>query len=111
MAAPGDSQDTGMLEMKSLQLDIIALQQSREEDKQEFLEFKQTVNKNFASIQTNFTSIQTNFERLFAARKGETLEQHAGNQDISTPETPPNMQGLSATSVRQQQAPLKQNAN
>ena len=51
-----------MLQLESLQLDVQTLQRHREEDKQEFLEFSQTVRKNFASIQTNFTSIQTNFE-------------------------------------------------
>ena len=38
-----DSQNTGMLELQSLQLDVQTLQRNREEDKQEFVDFRKTV--------------------------------------------------------------------
>ena len=43
MGTSGESQDTGMLELQSLQLDVKTLQKNREEDKLEFAEFQQTV--------------------------------------------------------------------
>ena len=79
-----------MLEMKSLQLDMVALRQEREDDRHEFLAFKQTVQKFFQSIETNFQSIQSNFERLFSARKGDSLTPSTAAQASSAPETPPN---------------------
>jgi hypothetical protein len=44
------SDNTSMLEVKSLQLDIQTIQRTCEEDKLEFDEFCKTVNTNFASI-------------------------------------------------------------
>jgi hypothetical protein len=68
------SQDTGMLQLESLQLDIQMLQY-REEDKTEFNDFATVVQSNFHSIQNNFTNIQAKFEKLFATRKAKELEQ------------------------------------
>ena len=99
------SEDTGMLMLESLQLDVQTLRQNREEDKQEFVDFTQMVHKNFASIQTNFTNIQTNFEKLFAARHA--VESSPLGQSATTPETPPNTSGNSAPSVKQPNAPQK----
>jgi hypothetical protein len=79
------SQDTGMLQLESLQLDIQMLQKYREEDKTEFNDFATMLQSNFHSIQNNFTNIQANFEKLFATRKAKELEQTG-----HTPETPPN---------------------
>ena len=79
------TQDTGMLMLESLQLDVQTLQRTREEDKEEFLKFSQSVRNNFASIQTNFNSIQTNFERLFAARRVDNSDQSPVGQSSSTP--------------------------
>ena len=69
MVPEQQSEDTGMLMLDSLQLDVQILQRNREEDKYEFVDFSKMVNKNFISIQTNFDNIQTNFEKLFAARR------------------------------------------
>jgi hypothetical protein len=91
------SEDTGMLHLELLQVDIQMLQKYREEDKQKFLDFSNTVKANFVSVQNNFTSIQSNFEKLFAARKLDASE-HFGH----TPETPPNQGFHSAESVTHQ---------
>ena len=72
MALPAGSEDSDMLELKSLQLDIKMIKMNRETDKQEFTEFVDTANKNFASIQENFNTMQSNFEKLLAATKGST---------------------------------------
>jgi hypothetical protein len=88
------SQDTGMLQLEYLQLDIQMLQKYREEDKTEFNDFATVVQSNFHSIQNNFTNIQANFEKLFATRKVKELEQTGHN-----PETPPNHGLNSAHSV------------
>ena len=44
---------TGMLEMKSLLLDIQVLQKNRVADQQEFHTFSEKVNQNFVNIQEN----------------------------------------------------------
>ena len=62
-----ESEDTGQLEISSLQLDMKTLQSDRESDRKEFVEFCDTVQSNFSNIETNFSAIQANFERLFAA--------------------------------------------
>jgi hypothetical protein len=94
MAEGTASGDTGMLQLESLQLDVQLLQRFREEDKKEFLDFSTSVQQNFVSIQNNFISIQANFERLFNAKKADTMEQSG-----HTPETPPQVGAQSAASV------------
>jgi hypothetical protein len=47
MAKETASQDTGMLQLESLQLDIQMLQKYREEDKTEFNDFATMVQSNF----------------------------------------------------------------
>ena len=93
--------------MQSLLLDVQTLQRCREEDKQEFLDFRSSVNTNFARIETNFCSIQTNFERLFAAKKGEALDASPTVNSSNLPVTPPNHHGLSANSVKQPPVQVK----
>ena len=61
--------------LESLQLDAQSLPKNREDGKQEFLDFRDSVQSNFNSIQNNFVSIQTNFEKLFATRKADVVEQ------------------------------------
>jgi hypothetical protein len=90
------TQDTGMLQLESLQLDIIKLRHDGE-DRQEFTEFSTKVKANFESIQKNFTSIQANFDRLFQSVKVREDEIHQTGS--SHPQTPPNANILSATSV------------
>ena len=103
MGNTGDSSDTGMLELQSLQLDVQTLQKHREEDMVEFLALSETVKKNIASIQKNFISIQSNFERLFADRNTEEGEDSLVGNSSSHPHTPPNPVHMSAPSVQQQQ--------
>lgn len=106
MAKEGASTDTGVMLLGSLQLDVQTLQKHREEDKQEFVNFSTSVQNNFVSIQNNFDSIQANFEKLFAKTKLDPVEQTS-----STPDTPPNINDLSAKSVKnanQQQAAVGQ---
>ena len=67
MTKLSESEDTGQLEISSLQLDMKTLQSDRESDRKEFVEFCDTVQSNFSNIETNFSAIQANFERLFAA--------------------------------------------
>ena len=103
MGNTGDSNDTGMLELQSPQLDVKTLQKHREEDKVEFLALSDTVKKNFASIQKNFIRIQTNFEYLFADRITEEGEDSLVGNSSSHPLTPPNPGHLSAPLVHQPQ--------
>jgi hypothetical protein len=97
MTKEAPSDDTGMLHLESLQRDIQMLQKYHEEDKQEFVDFSQSVKSNFVSIQNNFASIQSNFEKLFADRKTDLVE-HSSH----TPDTPPNHGFQSAQSVTHQ---------
>ena len=46
MVKPSDSEDTCMLELKSLQLDVQTLQTNKEADKKEFLEFSANIKAN-----------------------------------------------------------------
>lgn len=69
MALPAGSEDSDMLELKSLHLDIKMIKMNRETDKQEFTEFVNIANKNFASIQENFATMQSNFEKLLTSTK------------------------------------------
>ncbi|KAK1691914.1 hypothetical protein QYE76_008611 [Lolium multiflorum] len=87
------SETTEQLEMKSLQLEITAIQQNRENDKKEFSDFASATNKNFVDIQANFDLMQKNFEILFAATKGKSdqpppLAPHVDAQGevVTTPE-------------------------
>jgi hypothetical protein len=87
------SETTEQLEMKSLQLEITAIQQYRESDKKEFSDFASATNKNFVDIQANFDLMQKNFEILFAATKGKSdqpppLAPHVDAQGeiVTTPE-------------------------
>jgi hypothetical protein len=91
-----------MLQLDSLQLNIQMIQKYWEEDKQEFLDFSQSVKSNFVSIQNNFASIQSNFEKLFAARTTDLVEQSG-----HTPETPPNQGIHSAQYVTHQPVAAK----
>ncbi|XP_040249281.1 uncharacterized protein [Aegilops tauschii subsp. strangulata] len=67
----GETQDTDMLELESLQLDIKTLRQDREEDRKELYHFTESVNKNFASIQRNFKKIQSTLQKLATEQSGE----------------------------------------
>jgi hypothetical protein len=86
--------DTGLLEMKSLQLDTITLRKDHEADRLEFTEFSTKVHENFASIHQNFDNIQANFTRLFSAKA-------LAKTHLPPPETPPPAQPLPGTSPHQ----------
>ena len=107
MAQESHTDNTGMLQLESLQLDVQTLQRCREEDKQEFVDFSQSIRKNFASIQTNFTNIQTNFERLFATRKEDNFAHSPLRDSRNTLETPENPGHASNNSIKQPMAPTK----
>ncbi|KAE8771655.1 hypothetical protein D1007_56444 [Hordeum vulgare] len=64
MTGQGDSMVTADLQLASLELDIKTLQNSREEDRKEFHEFRTMVNKNFVTMQGNFDKIQEIFRKL-----------------------------------------------
>ena len=69
MPEDNESENTGLLEMKSLQLEMKVMQQNREEDRHEFLDFSFTVNKNFKTIQENFKTLNANLEKVYNAAK------------------------------------------
>lgn len=87
MADDGKSQTTDGLQMTSILLGVQTLQRQRKEDKQEFLDFTKSVREDFLNIQTNFANVQNNFERMFAARKVDTLAQSLAAQSSSSHET------------------------
>ncbi|KAE8782292.1 hypothetical protein D1007_44383 [Hordeum vulgare] len=70
------------LQLASLELDIKTLQNSREEDRREFQEFRSMVYKNFVTMQGNFDKIQENFRKLLMDQGAEE-EQHERSEQGS----------------------------
>ncbi|KAE8772179.1 hypothetical protein D1007_55833 [Hordeum vulgare] len=64
MAGVADSATTADLQLESLELDLKSLRQERDDDRKEFHQFQETVNKNFITMQKFFDKIQDNFRRL-----------------------------------------------
>lgn len=79
----GETQDTELLELESLQLDIKTLRQEREEDRKEFYQFTESVNRSFASIQRNFKKIQLSLHRITSIQSTEE-----GEEEEEAPELP-----------------------
>jgi hypothetical protein len=107
--AVSGSDNTEVLELKSLQLDVLTLQRQREEDRRDFLEFTQNVAENFQKMQDNFSTIQANFAKFFSSRA-------EGGQAVASPdkEIPsgtgsniPLLPRTNADNAQQQQAPVK----
>ncbi|KAI4989305.1 hypothetical protein ZWY2020_036622 [Hordeum vulgare] len=73
---------TADLQLASLELDIKTLQNSREEDRREFQEFRTMVSKNFVTMQGNFDNIQENFRKLLMDQGAEE-EQHEHSEEGS----------------------------
>ena len=55
-------------------MDIKTLQQEQEEDRKEFYQFAESVNKNFANIQRNFKKIQSTLQKLAAEQSTDKEE-------------------------------------
>lgn len=77
-----ETQDTEVLELESLQLDIKTLRQEREEDRKEFYQFTDTVNKNFASIQRNFKKIQVSLQKLNTGQSTKDAEEEQEDPEL-----------------------------
>lgn len=57
MVEVAESTGTAELEVESLQLDVKILQQNRDSDNKEFLEFSMDVNKDFSDVQKSLTEM------------------------------------------------------
>ena len=88
MGATSPSEDTDLLELKSLQLDIKALQNAREEDRAEFFEYSQQVKSNFITIQENLASLQASLNRFFAPNNKSSTPTAAEKRQLNAELTP-----------------------
>ena len=66
MTGPTDSSSTSNLEMQSLQLDVQTLQRNREQDRQDFKDFRDHVQDNFQSMQKTLGELQGTLKKFIS---------------------------------------------